>query len=337
MCTLYHWDMPMWIYEKGGWRYEGISDAFAEFAKVMVDALSHQVSYWMTINEPACFIGNGYITGIHAPFESHLDNVHEIPNVIGPLTRNVLLAHGKAVKVIRNKAKAPAKIGVALNGHLIIPDSESPEDIETARQQTFSADTGFSGLDYWAGPMIHGKLQPSLTKFITDDDLETICQPLDFLGYNCYNSDNYNEYTGYNPKVIPGMARTAMDWPITPSALYWAALFFYEKYKLPILITENGMANNDFKMRDGKIHDPQRIDFIEGYLEGVKRAVKENIPVTGYLYWSLMDNLEWAEGYDKRFGLIYNDYVSQKRTLKDSAHWYANVIETDGERIGETK
>lgn len=335
MCTLYHWDLPMWIHEKGGWRYTEISELFAEYTKIMVEALSDKVTYWMTINEPAAFIGNGYITGQHAPFENNLDKVQEIPDIIGPLTKNVLLAHGKAVKMIRTYAKGKSQIGAALNGHLIIPSSEAQSDVDRAKEETFAVETMFSGLDYWAGPMINGNIHPLLKKVITEDDLNIICQPLDFLGYNCYNSDNYNEYTGHNPNVTPGMPRTAMGWPITPKALYWASVFFYERYELPILITENGMANYDFVMRDGEVHDPQRIDYMESYLAGLKRAVEEGIPVVGYLYWSLLDNLEWAEGYDKRFGLIYVDYTTQQRTLKDSAKWYAKVIQSNGEKVGE--
>ena len=134
---------------------------------------------------------------------------------------------------------------------------------------------------------------------------------------------------GPNPAVTPGMPRTAMDWPITPDALYWAARFLTERYHLPIVVTENGMANIDFVMSDGAVHDPQRIDFVKRYLAGLQRAVDENIPVTGYLYWSIMDNFEWAEGYDKRFGLVYVDYQTQQRIPKDSFYWYADVIKNN--------
>ena len=170
-----------------------------------------------------------------------------------------------------------------------------------------------------------------LSKFLdfTEEELKVICQPLDFFGFNCYNASNYEEYMGPNPAVTPGMPRTAMDWPITPDALYWAARFLTERYHLPIIVTENGMANIDFVMSDGAVHDPQRIDFVKRYLAGLQRAVDENIPVTGYLYWSIMDNFEWAEGYDKRFGLVYVDYQTQQRIPKDSFYWYADVIKNN--------
>ena len=133
-----------------------------------------------------------------------------------------------------------------------------------------------------------------------------------------------------NPDVTPGIPRTAMGWPITPEALYWAAKFYHERYQIPILITENGMAILDFVMSDGKVHDPQRIEYMKAYLKGLQKAVDEGVPVIGYTYWSIMDNYEWAEGYDKRFGLVYVDYQTQKRTRKDSSYWYADVIARNG-------
>ena len=124
-----------------------------------------------------------------------------------------------------------------------------------------------------------------------------------------------------------------MDWPITPDALYWAVRFLYGRYQLPVLITENGMANIDFEMSDGRVHDQQRIEYIKGYLKGLKRAAEEGFPIIGYQYWSVMDNFEWADGYDKRFGLIYVDYRTQKRIFKDSALWYAGVIRENGANL----
>ena len=124
-----------------------------------------------------------------------------------------------------------------------------------------------------------------------------------------------------------------MDWNVTPAVLYWCCKFYYERYHLPLLITENGMANYDWKALDGGVHDPARIDFVHRYLLNLKRAVDEGIPVIGYQYWSLMDNLEWTFGYDKRFGMIYVDYRTLERTLKDSAYWYRDMIEENGENL----
>ncbi len=129
------------------------------------------------------------------------------------------------------------------------------------------------------------------------------------------------------------MPRTSLNWPVTPECIYWSARFHYERYGLPVIISENGMANTDFEMLDGKVHDPQRIDYIHRHLLQLERAADEGIPAAGYLYWSVMDNYEWAEGYDPRFGLIYVDYRTQKRILKDSAADYAEIIRTNGESI----
>lgn len=327
MCTLFHWNLPMWVHEKGGWHNEEISDDFASYVKIVIDALSDKVRYWMTVNEPACFIGNGYIAGNHAPYESMLDKpLPEMMKGASTLTRNVLLSHGKAVQCIRTHAKLTPKIGMALNGNLNLPRTDAPDDIEAARQTTFSAQGGFVAIDWWADAPILGIVPDCLQEVLSPEDMQIIHQPLDFFGYNCYNSNDYDEYTGPNPAVYPGMPRTSMGWAITPDALYWAARFFTERYRLPILITENGMANVDFIMSDGKVHDPQRIEYMKAYLTGLQKATKEGIPVLGYLYWSILDNFEWAEGYDKRFGLVYVDYLTQERTRKDSSYWYAELI-----------
>lgn len=331
MVTIFHWNLPMWAYEKGGWYSEEISDDFANYVRVLSDALSDRVRYWFTVNEPATFIGNGYFTGMHAPFESLMQAPPaEMMTKLAALTKNVLLAHGKAVRVLRSRAKQNPQIGMALNGSVYLPQSESTADVETARALTFPEQAFFPHFNWWADPAVLGRVPATLQPFFTAEELKIACQPLDFFGFNCYNSSDYDEYTGPNPAVKPGMARTAMEWPVTPDALYWAARFLTERYHLPVMVTENGMANIDFVMSDGAVHDPQRIDFIKRYLTGLQRAVEENIPVIGYLYWSIMDNFEWAEGYDKRFGLIYVDYQTQQRIPKDSFYWYANVIKNNG-------
>jgi beta-glucosidase len=136
-----------------------------------------------------------------------------------------------------------------------------------------------------------------------------------------------------NPLTWPGMPKSLIRMPVRPEILYWFSKLVYRRYGLPILFTENGFSNIDFVMRDGKVHDPQRIDYIATYLTGLKRALDEGLPVVGYLYWSLTDNFEWMEGYDMRFGLIHVDYRTQKRTLKDSAYYYHNVIATNGQEL----
>ena len=159
------------------------------------------------------------------------------------------------------------------------------------------------------------------------EDLKTICQPLDFIGLNIYHGvqlDPDNDYERGPDK--PGAPRTAFDWPITPKALYWGPRLIYERYGLPVMISENGRSCLDHIYLDGKIHDPERIDFLERYLTEFSLAGEDGVPIIGYFHWSLTDNFEWATGFTQRFGLAYMDYTTGERILKDSAFWYANLI-----------
>ncbi|MBR0161257.1 MAG: beta-glucosidase [Oscillospiraceae bacterium] len=331
ICTLYHWDLPMWAHEKGGWENSGISELFAEYAAVMVDALSDRVQYWCTVNEPSVFTACGYITGTHAPFIRTIGDQQRMGVTVAAVTKNILLAHGKAVKVIRDRAKKPPRIGIALAADIFVPTERVGED--EAKAKTLAAGASPFCAAYWMDPMLLGKAPEHLKDLFTDEDRAIIHQPLDFFGFNSYNSASYSDSTGPNPDRQQGLPITAMDWPITPDVLYYGAKFFHDKYGLPVLITENGMANLDFVMSDDCVHDPQRMEYMKSYLTGLKRAVEEGIPVLGYTYWSFMDNMEWAEGYDKRFGLVYVDYRTQKRTLKDSAKYYQSIIACNGEII----
>ncbi|HKM20486.1 MAG TPA: family 1 glycosylhydrolase, partial [Lachnospiraceae bacterium] len=205
---------------------------------------------------------------------------------------------------------------------------------EEARTATFTDEMAIFSVNWWGDIPILGKVPKEMQSILSEEDVATIKQPLDFFGFNCYNANNLQDDHGTgNPHRYPGVPSTTMGWPITPDVLYWASKFCYERYHLPILITENGMSNLDFVMRDGKVHDPQRSDFIFTYLQGLKRLTDENVPVIGYLYWSFMDNFEWTWGYDRRFGLVYVDYRTQKRTVKDSAYVYADIIKNNGENL----
>lgn len=329
MITLYHWDLPMWAYEKGGWESD-ISEDFRFFAKVMTEALSDRAKWWITFNEPQVFVGACFTLGNGAPFKK-LDE-----NGIGKVSRHVMLAHGKAVMAIREAAKQPVKVGFAQAAKCFTPWGPSEEEIEEARYHTMDGYVTVRGNIWWTDPMVLGQAPDSLKPHLQAGDLEIIHQPLDFFGFNCYQSLNYTESYKFNPPTPRGLPLTAMNWRISPEVLYWIARFFYERYKLPMVITENGMANLDFVMMDGKVHDPQRCDFIIRYLAGVKKAVEEGIPILGYQYWSIMDNYEWAEGYDPRFGIIFVDYENDyKRYLKDSAYTYAEIIRQNGENLPE--
>ncbi|MDO5399626.1 MAG: family 1 glycosylhydrolase [Eubacteriales bacterium] len=335
MVTLYHWDLPYALYLKGGWLNPESPEWFAQYTAVVVKALSPWVRYWMTINEPQCFIGISYKGAVHAPF---LDE----PTSLLPATRNVLLAHGRSVQVIRSLAALPPQIGLAPCGAVFEPVSESPADVEAARAETFEGSVGPSGVSWWCDPIFLGRANPAAAaqmgidpgELFTPEQWQLVSQKLDFFGFNIYQAAGMpladSPYTG---NTACGSPITAMDWPITPNALYWAVRFLQERYRLPVLITENGMANTDFVMLGGAVHDPQRIDYTHRYLLGLRRAIDEGYRVLGYTYWSLFDNYEWTFGYSRRFGLIYVDYATQQRTLKDSAYWYADVIRTNGRNL----
>jgi len=165
--------------------------------------------------------------------------------------------------------------------------------------------------------------------------MRIISQPIDFYALNIYNSTWVKaDETGWKDTCFPmGMAKTAIGWPVTPDCLYWCTKFLYENYKKPIIISENGMSAHDTISLDGKVHDPNRIDFLNRYLLSLRKAADEGILISAYFVWSLMDNFEWASGYSERFGLIYVDYQTQERILKDSAYWYQNVITNNGKTL----
>ena len=333
MITLYHWDLPYELYKKGGWQNDESPEWFAQYVKVVVEALSDKVKYWMTINEPNCFIGISYFGATHAPF------LHD-KNALYPCTRNVLFAHAKAVKIIREYAKTTPIVGFAPTGPIFKPENDSEEAIRIAYEKTFSNDIkGPFSTGWWIDPVVLGKNPVGLEEYFgkplfTYAELLEIKEPLDFLGFNIYITAGHkvgNE--PYESNEYIGCPRNSLDWPIDPDCMYWAIRFLNERYKLPVLITENGMSNNDFVMLDGKVHDPQRIDYIHRHLLAAKKAADEGYKLLGYIYWSIMDNYEWAEGYDPRFGLIYVDYRTQKRILKDSAYWYRDVIASNGANL----
>jgi len=335
IVTLYHWDLPYILHRQGGWMNDNMPDWFAAYTKVIVDALSDKVRYWCTLNEPQCFVGLGYEMGHHAPFYK------EKPS-LAAITRNTLLAHGRAVLTIREHAKQKPKIGFAPCGQVFLPDDESPEAIDAAYKQTFGAPRNAFDIAWFCDAPLLGTFPQAVCDYLgveevlSAEDMKIVHQPLDYFGFNIYqghSATKHPEHGNFDGAFYLGCPVTAMDWPITPDVLYWAARFAHQRYGLPVFFTENGMANADYVMLDGKVHDPQRIGYVHSYLKGVKRAIAEDIPIIGYTYWSILDNYEWAWGYNKRFGLVYVDYQTQKRTLKDSALWYRDVIATNGADI----
>ncbi len=333
--TLFHWDYPYELYRRGGWLNKDSPDWFAEYATVVVGRLSDRVKHWMTFNEPQVFIDVGHRSGYHPPGDKL-----EFAQVL-TAAHNVLLAHGKAVQAIREHSRVESQVGLALAATVRIPATESPEDVEAARQSMFSIRRkNCWNNTWWTEPVFFGRYpEDGLTLFgndvpaIGDRDMKTICQPLNFFAVNIYSGGKTQAGKDSQPERVSfpvGQAMTTFQTPVTPEVLYWGPRFFWERYKLPIIITENGMSNVDWVSLDGKVHDPQRIDYLHRYLLELKKVCKHGVKVLGYFHWSIMDNFEWREGYRERFGLIYVDYPTQRRILKDSAYWYKKVIASNG-------
>ncbi|MBX3389730.1 MAG: beta-glucosidase [Phycisphaeraceae bacterium] len=338
--TLYHWDLPQALFDRGGWLSPEIPAWFAEYTRVMVDRLGDRVRHWITINEPQIFVGLGYRDGKHAPalklsIREQLTAAH-----------NVLLAHGRSVQVIRERTKKPVQIGWAPIGRVEYPISETADEIEAARRSTFALrEPGFWNNTWFGDPVCLGHYPEDGVKLYRKDmpriekgDMETIHQPIDFYGVNVYSGVPVKIGANGNAEIVPwapGVPTSTMRWPVAPKALYWGPRFLHERYKLPIVITENGMANLDWIASDGRVHDPQRIDYTRSHLLEFERAGADGVPVGGYFHWAILDNFEWAEGYKERFGLIHVDFATQKRTLKDSAYWYAEVIRTHGGHLSD--
>ena len=327
--TLFHWDFPYALYCRGGWLNRDSADWFADYTRLVVDRLSDRVSHWITLNEPQCFIGMGHQDGTHAPGMKM--GISEVLLA----AHNALRAHGKSVQVIRANAKTEAVVGAAQASKISLPASEQPDDIEAARQHMFSVRKKHVFNNAWfSDPMILGHYPEEGVELFGEDmpdmvagDLECINQPLDFFGTNIYSGIQVRANANGSHESIDNkdLPVTAMGWPVTPQALYWGPKYFYQRYRLPIVITESGMANSD-SVHNGRVDDHQRIDFLQSYLGEYARVIEEGVPARAYFLWSLLDNFEWAEGYDKRFGIVYVDYTSQQRIMKDSAYWYRDFI-----------
>lgn len=337
--TLYHWDMPQALQEQGGWLNPQSPMWFEQYTRAVIERYSDRVSHWFTLNEPAIFLGLGHNEGTHAPGL-------KLPRKDVLLaTHHALLAHGRAVMVMRERSKQPLTIGFAPVGNLNTPATDSAADIEAARKATFTvpADGWTFNYSWYCDPVMLGQYPEQGLAFFgadapsyTQADLEVMHQPLDMFGVNIYSAGIVRAGADGQPEHLPnprGFPTTMFRWTINPSSLYWGPKFLSERYKLPVVITENGLASMDWVHHDGKVHDLGRIDYLTRYLNELRRACKDGVDVRGYFQWSIMDNFEWAEGYALRFGLVYLDYETLERIPKDSYHWYAKVISSNGEHI----
>jgi len=336
-ATLFHWDFPYDLFCKGGWLNRDSADWFANYTKIVVDAFSDRMSNWMTFNEPNGVVGAGHEQGVHAPGLKL--GKRELTGVL----HNILRAHGKSVKAIREHSKTPNPevCFVYAGGTVHVPKTDTPANRDAARSRMFGAEHPGTFSDaWWMDPIYLGSYPKDELeenrKYLPDsleEDLKEIFQPLDYFGVNIYRG-HVTEQNAEGKAIIPPLPQgtamvTATDlftFPFSPLALYWGPLFYHERYKLPICITENGMPNNDWIADDGKVHDEQRIDFLKRYLSEFRRAGIDGVPIKGYFLWTLMDNFEWNIGYRERFGITYVDFETLERTPKESAYWYRDVI-----------
>jgi beta-glucosidase len=357
--TLYHWDTPLALWDRGSWLNPDIPHWFARYTHAVVDRLSDRVTHWITLNEPQIFLGPGEHEGLQTSNarRGHAERLRA--------AHNALLAHGHAVQVIRARARSAPSVGwapigrakVPVGGCELIPSSGSthpdaadrplaprPEDVEAARIATHAViHKDFWNNAWFADPVFLGHYPEDGLRLFAHDaprpapgDMETIRQPLDFYGINVYDAELVRMGHDHKPHRVdfpPGHARNALGWFVCPEALYYTPRFLYERYRCPMVITENGFSAHDWVDLDGRVRDPQRIDYTRRYLRQLRRAIAEATDVRGYFHWSIMDNFEWQCGYRERFGLIHVDYTTLRRTLKDSAHWYARVIATRGQAL----
>jgi beta-glucosidase len=337
--TLYHWDLPLALYHQGGWLNRDVAGWFGDYATVVVRRLGDRVRHFMPLNEPQVFLGAGLVQGRHAPgdklrFAEFLRAAH-----------HALLAHGRAVEAIRVSAKGKVQVGCAQASYNSVPATAAPADLAAARARFLStADDSYKQNAWWLDAMLLGRYPadgvalygPSMPE-LRPGDMEAIRQPLDFLGVNLYQADAVRRGKNGHPEVVSfpvGSPLTSMEWAVTPSIMRLVPTWLYERYKLPIVVAENGVSLPDWVAADGQVHDPQRVDFTRAYLRELAAAMAGGVPVRGYFHWSLLDNFEWAHGYKQRFGLVHVDFATQKRTPKDSARWYRDVIASNGAQLG---
>lgn len=331
--TLFHWDLPRKLYEKGGYLNPEISDWFANYAEKVVEIFGARVSNYIIMNEPQCIVEEGHFSGTHAPF-LQLSRKETFT-----VAHNLLLCMGKAEKAMRKAAKHKLNIGIAPCFTPVMPTKE--EDKELALKYNFLPSGDFWDGCYFTDALIKGEFTDDYKEWFKEydynpsaEDMKIIKSDLDFFCANFYRGF-YIEKTANGIKrksALPTDDFTATNWAVTPEALDYLIEYYYNRYKMPIILSENGVALSEWKTLEGDIPDDMRIDYMKRHIERVKKMA-EKYPVKGYFYWSFTDNFEWAYGYSKRFGLVYVDYKTLERIPKKSAYWYKKVTETNGEDL----
>jgi beta-glucosidase len=330
-ATLFHWDLPQALQDAGGWPHRGTAEYFAEYARIVFDRLADRVKLWATHNEPwvSAFLGHAH--GIHAPGLCDYSQAYQAAH-------HILLSHGRAVQVFRQGGYG-GKIGIILNLNGLVPASDDERDI--AATQRVHDETHALFLD----PVFKGKYPQRLFEYVGGhqpkvqaNDLDIIHQPIDFFGLNHYNTDlvSFDLFGGLNkarltPYSAASWGRTDMNWGIHPMGLKNEVMYMKEQYGNPVLyLTENGCAIPDVPDENDFVCDWDRIRFLQAHIRALHEAIQAGANVHGYFVWSILDNFEWERGYTQRFGLVRVNFDTLKRTPKQSAYWFRDVIAKNG-------
>jgi beta-glucosidase len=323
--TLYHWDLPQYLQDAGGWTSRDTVAAFVEFADVVTRRLGGRVKHWITHNEPWCTAIHGNLDGMHAP------GLKDVPTAL-QVCHNVLVSHGLALRVIR--ANVPgAQVGIALSLHPVRPASDSAADLAAAARHDAFRNRWFLDALYGRGyPEEPLRLLGAAAPRIQAGDMEAIAEPTDFLGVNYYfpevvRDDPAGGFLRTSVVHPEGRERTGFGWEVAPAGLTELLARIARDYQpRAMYVTENGSSYDDQVEADGSVNDSGRRDYLVRHLDAMRTAMAEGVPVKGYFAWSLLDNFEWSEGYLRRFGLAYVDFATQRRTLKLSGKWYRDFL-----------
>ncbi|MDT7838358.1 GH1 family beta-glucosidase [Aquabacterium sp. OR-4] len=325
--TLFHWDMPQSLEDRGGWARRATVAAFARYADTVVRSLAGKVRHWITLNEIRCFTWLAYGIGSKAPGRRESDAV------VSQTIHHALLAHGEAVRAVREHGGAGATVGLTDNCDVCVPVTETEADIAAARAWFTERNAHILGAIHQGGYSdAYLARAGAAAPQVQAGDFERISLPTDYLGLNIYTAHFVRagrDGQAYEQLPLPARyPRADSPWlNIMPQAIYWAPRLCAELYgQRSIYITENGCGYDDEPVIDGQVFDLHRRDYVRNHLREVHRAIADGVPVDGYFLWSFIDNYEWEDGYQRRFGIVHNDYATQRRTPKLSAHWYAQVM-----------
>ncbi|OGO52504.1 MAG: beta-glucosidase [Chloroflexi bacterium RBG_16_68_14] len=326
--TLYHWDLPQALQDQGGWANRDTAQRFAEYANTIAERLGDRVKRWIIFNEPWVFTILGYLAGIHPP------GIRDASMALRT-THIANLAQGLAARAMRATNKVEG-LGTAFSMSGFYPASQSEED-RAAAERRFR----FNNL-WFLEPAQNGRYPDAYlggtdpARFgVQPGDMETVQAGLDFIGINLYSRsviayDPQDANLGARDVHVEDAERCKFGWEVYPEAIHDVIMRIWHDYRRPIYITENGASYEDVVDKQGQVNDPQRVSFLQRYIAQVARAVEEGADVRGYYLWSLMDNFEWGFGYSQRFGIVYVDYPTQRRIIKQSGHWYRNTIAKNG-------